>query len=109
VSKLADKSCKPLPAGTAPLTQKEVAASLKQLPGWKFADGAIHKSFSFGNFTETMAFVNQVAGIAAREDHHPEMLVGYGICRIVYSTHSVGGLSHNDVICAAKIEALCAI
>jgi 4a-hydroxytetrahydrobiopterin dehydratase len=108
MSKLADKSCKPLPAGTPPLTQKETAASLKLLPGWEFADGAIQKRFSFGNFAETMAFVNNVAGIAAREDHHPEMLVGYDKCRIVYSTHSVGGLSDNDFICAAKIEALCA-
>jgi 4a-hydroxytetrahydrobiopterin dehydratase len=109
MGKLAEKSCNPLPAGTPPLTKKATAAGLKQLPGWEFADGAIQKSFSFGSYAETIAFVNNVAAIAAREDHHPEMLIGYDTCRIVYSTHSVGGLSHNDIICAAKIEALCAI
>ena len=107
--KLAQKSCKPLPPGTPPLTQEEIGAGLERLRGWKHGDGAIGKTFSFRNFTETMAFVNGVARIAAREDHHPEMLVGYDKCRIAYSTHSVRGISENDFICAAKIEALCAI
>jgi len=107
--KLADRSCRPLPAGTLALTQEAIAAGLKQLPGWEFADGAIGKNFSFDNFAATMAFVNSVAEIAAREDHHPDMRVGYDKCRIAYSTHSVGGLSENDFICAAKIEALCRI
>ena len=107
--KYAEQSCKPLPAGTRPLADEEIASSLKQLPGWTFADGAISKNFSFRDFAGTMAFVNLVAAIAAREDHHPEMRVGYDKCRVAYSTHSVGGISENDFICVAKIEALCAI
>ena len=109
MSKLAQKSCRPVPAGTPPLTPAEIGAGLEQLPGWELRDGAIGKTFSFRNFAETMAFVNGVAWIAAREDHHPDMLVGYDKCRIAYSTHSTGGISENDLICAAKIEALCAI
>jgi 4a-hydroxytetrahydrobiopterin dehydratase len=105
---LTERSCVPLPKGTPPLTQPEIDAALEQLQGWQCRDGAICRIFSFKDFSETMRFVNAVAGIAAREDHHPEMLVGYGTCRIAYSTHSVGGVSHNDFICAAKIEALCA-
>ena len=101
-----EKSCRPLPAGTRPLPPEAIAAGLTQLPGWEFADGSIGKRFSFKTFAATMAFVNEVAAIAAREDHHPEMLVGYDACRIAYSTHSVGGVSENDFICAAKIEAL---
>jgi 4a-hydroxytetrahydrobiopterin dehydratase len=108
MNKLAQQSCRPLPAGTPPLAPEEIDAGLERLPGWEFRHGAICKSFSFKGYSATMAFVNEVAGLAAREDHHPEMLVGYDTCRIAYSTHSVGGVSKNDLICAAKIEALCA-
>ena len=109
MSKLAKRSCRPLPAGTPPLAQAEIDAGLGELPGWEHKDGAIGKTFSFGSYAETMAFVNGVAWIAEREDHHPDMLVGYDKCRVAYSTHSVGGISNNDFICAAKIEALCRI
>ena len=108
MGKLALQSCTPLPAGTPPLTQDRIEAGLRQLPGWEHRDGAISKIFSFRNFADTMAFVNAVAWIAAREDHHPDMLVGYDKCRVAYNTHSVGGISENDLICAAKIETLCA-
>lgn len=103
---LAEESCRPLPAGTPPLAQTDIDAGLAQLQGWEQRDGAICKRFSFRDFAQTMAFVNKVAGIAAREDHHPEMQVGYDRCSITYSTHSVGGISRNDLVCAAKIEAL---
>jgi 4a-hydroxytetrahydrobiopterin dehydratase len=102
-------TCRPLPAGTPSLAQAQIDASLAQLPGWEHKDGAIGKTFSFGNYAETIAFVNGVAGIAQREDHHPDMLVGYDTCRVAYRTHSVGGISENDFICAAKVEALCRI
>ena len=106
MKQLAEESCRPLPAGTPPLAQKDVDAGLAQLPGWEQRDGAICKRFAFRDFVQTMAFVNKVAVIAAREDHHPEMQVGYDRCSITYSTHSVGGISRNDLVCAAKIETL---
>ena len=109
MSKLAERRCRPLTAGTAPLAQAGIDAYLEQVPGWKHEDGTIAKTFSFSNYYQTMAFVNGVAWIAHREDHHPDMLVGYNRCRIAYATHSVGGISDNDFICAAKIEALCKI
>jgi 4a-hydroxytetrahydrobiopterin dehydratase len=55
-----------------------------------------------------MAFVNASAWISHREDHHPDLEVGYNKCRVRYSTHSIGGISENDLICAAKVEALVA-
>lgn len=81
---------------------------LRDLPGWQQPAGKqeITHSFSFGNFYETMAFVNAVAWIAHREDHHPDLEVGYNRCAVRFSTHSVGGLSLNDFICAAKVNAL---
>ena len=68
--------------------------------------GVIAKTWSFPNYHETLAFVNAVAWIAHRQDHHPDMTVSYGRCRVEFSTHSIGGISENDLICAAKIEAL---
>ena len=65
-------NCRPLPAGTPPLAPAQIDAGLAQLPGWEHKDGVISKTFAFGNYAETMAFVNGVAAIAQREDHHPE-------------------------------------
>ena len=81
---------------------------LKEInPDWKVSTDKdrISRSFKFKNFYETMAFVNVVAMIAHQQDHHPEMQLSYNTCRVEYSTHSVGGLSENDFICAAKIDA----
>ena len=105
-TQLADKHCHPIKPGTAALTADYIKEHLGQLPGWLSKDGAISKAFSFKNYYETMAFVNAVAWVSHKEDHHPDMEVGYNRCKVTYSTHSVGGLSENDFICAAKIEKL---
>ena len=107
--RLGERSCRPLPAGTAPLTQAQIDARLAHLSGWEYRDGAISKTFAFGRYADTITFVNAVAAIAQHEDHHPEMLVCYDRCRVAYCTHSIGGISENDFLCAARIEALCRI
>lgn len=66
----------------------------------------IKRRFKFSNYYQTMAFVNAMAWVAHAQDHHPDIEVGYNRCLIRYSTHSVGGLSENDFICSAKIDAL---
>ncbi len=76
------------------------------LPGWTQKAGAIEKTFAFANYHETMAFVNAVAFIAHREDHHPDLGVHYNRCTVTYSTHSAGGVTQNDLICAARVESL---
>jgi len=106
---LRDRSCRPSPPGALPLEAARAADLLAGLaPGWRIAeDGrAIRRAFGFPDFYETMAFVNAVAWIANAEDHHPDLEVGYNYCRMTFSTHSVGGLSENDFICAAKVDAL---
>ncbi len=103
---LAQKRCVPCEGGTKPLPPEQIQTYLKRLPGWVLAKDEIVKTYSFKNFHETMGFVNAVAFIANREDHHPEMEVAYKTCQVRYSTHAIGGLSENDFICAAKIEAL---
>lgn len=103
---LSSKHCKPCEGGTPPLTSDQAQAFLRKTPGWASDDASITRTFTFMNHYETMAFVNAVAFISNREDHHPSMEVGYKTCTVRYSTHSIGGLSENDFICAAKVNAL---
>lgn len=105
---LAAKRCKACEGGTSPLGKEEVERYLISLAGWEYIDASIVKRFEFKNYYQTMAFVNAVAWIAHTDDHHPELEVSYRVCRVRYSTHAVGGLSENDFICAAKVEALVA-
>lgn len=104
---LAQKKCKPCEGGVSPLTAAEAASLLKGLKGWAIAEGRLAKTYDFADYYDTMAFVNATAWISHREDHHPDLAVGYNKCRVEYITHAIGGLSENDFICAAKIDALC--
>jgi len=88
------------------LDSTQVTQKLAQLKGWALENGQIVKTFKFKNYYETIAFVNATAWVSNREDHHPDMEVGYDKCKMKYSTHSVKGLSENDFACAAKIDAL---
>ena len=106
MSDLSLKKCKPCEGGVTPLTSTEIASLLKALHGWSVVDGKLGKNFEFRNYHETMAFVNATAWISHREDHHPDLAVGYNKCRVDYITHAISGLSENDFICAAKIDAL---
>lgn len=98
--------CAPCAKGTAPMTPEEIDAQLRDLPGWSFRNGALEKEFVFTNYYETTAFVQAAAWIAHREDHHPDIAFGYKLCAVRYATHSIGGISRNDFICAAKTNAL---
>ena len=92
------------------LSEARVRELLPQIPGWDVVeDGhAITRTFTFANSYETMAFVNALAFVAHREDHHPDLGVHYNRCVVRFSTHDVCGLSENDFICAAKAQALAA-
>lgn len=90
----------------AKLDEMQIATHLAQLPGWERQGTNIIKTFRFKNYHETIAFVNASAWVSHREDHHPDLEVGYNACKVRYSTHSVGGLSKKDFDCAAKIEGL---
>ncbi len=106
---LAARKCVPCEGGFPPLTRAEAHALRASLdPGWTVAeDGrSLLRSFKFKDFYRTMSFVNAVAHIANAEDHHPDLEVGYGFCRMTFTTHSIGGLSQNDFICAAKVDRL---
>lgn len=102
---LALQHCQPLD-GQPPMAPAQIEAQLAQFPGWLLVDGAIQKRYDFADYHRTLAFVNAVAWIAHREDHHPDLLVSYNRCTVRYSTHSVGGISVNDFVCAARVDAL---
>ena len=88
------------------MTSGELAEQLLVLPEWRFEAGAIARGFRFADYRETIAFVNALAWVVHAEDHHPELTVGYNRCEVRFSTHSAGGVTSNDFICAAKADAL---
>jgi 4a-hydroxytetrahydrobiopterin dehydratase len=90
------------------LTDASIRELLVQLDGWELTENghALSKSFGFGDYYRTMSFVNALAHVANREDHHPDLSVHYDRCVVRFSTHDVGGLSENDFICAAKADLL---
>lgn len=75
---------------------------------WSMNDDAteIRRDFRFKGFYRTMGFVNAVAWVANAENHHPDLEVGWGHCLVRFQTHAINGLSENDFICAAKVDAL---
>jgi 4a-hydroxytetrahydrobiopterin dehydratase len=99
-------TCQPLPEGTQPLSGHDLEHRLSHAEGWALEDGQLSKTYQFEDHYQTMAFVNAVAWISHREDHHPEMVVGYSTCTLRFSTHSIGGISLNDFICSAKVDHL---
>lgn len=107
MSDLTAKKCIPCEGGVDPLTRDRAQTLLKQLDSeWQLSeDGqSIQREWKFRNFFHTMSFVNAVAHIANAEDHHPDMEVGYGVCRLKFMTHAIQGLTENDFICAAKVD-----
>ncbi len=106
---LRERHCKPCEGGVEPLDAEAARALLGELDdGWRLAaDGLrIEREYTFRNFYLTLAFVNAIAWIANREGHPPDLEVGYGRCLVTWTTHAIDGLSDNDFICAAKIDAL---
>lgn len=89
-----------------PLSAAEIATYLPAVADWQVQDGRLVRQFRFENYYATLAFVNAIAYVIHAEDHHPELTVTYNTCTIRFDTHSAKGLTSNDFICAAKIDAL---
>jgi 4a-hydroxytetrahydrobiopterin dehydratase len=110
MSPLREQQCQPIAKGSPHLSEEQLHEFMKEIPRWSLTSShaAIHREFHFKNYYETMAFVNAVAWVAHQQDHHPDLEVSYSRCKIIYTTHTVAGLSMNDFICAAHIDALSA-
>ena len=105
LSDLAAMHCR---ASAPRIPESALQPALDALPGWTRAGERIEKTFRFADYYRTMAFVNAVASIAHREDHHPDLKVHYDRCVVAWSTHSAGGITQNDLICAARVDAIVA-
>lgn len=105
---LNQKRCVPCEGGAHPLLKPEAEELLKQVPEWTLWPDSkmISRGFTFKNFAEAMTFANKIAEIAEEQEHHPDLLVSWGKVEVELSTHAVSGLSENDFIVAAKIDAL---
>lgn len=100
---LRQESCRP----DAPALSAEARADLlASLAGWAEVDAGLERTYRFENFEQTMAFVTAVAAMAQDQDHHPRLVVEYASCQVRWSTHSAGGITRNDFICAARSDAL---
>ncbi len=106
---LTRKKCVPCEGGVPKLSEPEVDALLANLPGWAKSEGGqrIRREWRARHFMAAMDFFNRVAAVAEDEGHHPDLhLAGYRNVAIEIWTHAIGGLSENDFILAAKIDAL---
>ena len=105
---LAQAHCVPRKGSGHRLDEARIRELHGHLDDWSVAEEgrALTRTFKFNDYYRTIAFVNALAFIANREDHHPDLGVHYDRCEVRFSTHDVGGLSENDFICAAKTDAL---
>jgi 4a-hydroxytetrahydrobiopterin dehydratase len=103
---LRDKRCVPCTGATPKLTADQIALLGPEVPAWTVRDDKLRRKFVFRDFVEAMRFVNRMADVANAEDHHPDFAVHYKEVDVTIWTHAVGGLSENDFVLAAKIDAL---
>ena len=109
MEKLSSKKCQPCEGGVSPLTKEKALSYLKELSGWSLSEDGkeISRLYVMKNFLAAVALIQQIAEIAEAENHHPDIhLIGYRNLKIVLYTHSIGGLSENNFVVAAKIEEL---
>lgn len=108
ITPLYEQQCLTPEQGLHRLPEDEITALLIQVHDWQYdaASQTLNKTYQFKNYYQTMAFVNALAWIAHSEDHHPDLEVSYNRCAVHFTTHAVDGISINDFICAAKIDAL---
>lgn len=104
---LLKKKCVPCEGGAEPLTEGEAREYMKEVPGWTLSEDGkkISKEFKFKDFIGAINFVERVADVAEMEDHHPDIHVHYNKVILELWTHAIGGLSENDFIVAAKVDA----
>ncbi len=103
---LADNRCIPCRGGVPPLSDDAAQELLQQLDaGWALnADGHLEREYRFKNFNAAMALANAVAAIADDEDHHPDLYIAWGKCRVEIWTHKISGLTESDFFFAAKVD-----
>ena len=105
---LASLAALPISAGAPKADDASVLRALDALPGWTITAGQLARTYSFANWRAAMAFANRVSELANEVDHHPDLAIGWGRCTVAWSTHDAGGITSNDLACAARTEAIAA-
>ena len=108
INKVINKQCRIYSTKEAPLDESEIEQLIKQTPTWRFAsnENLLVRTFDFRNYYQTIDFVNHLADICHEQDHHPELKISYQRCEVAFNTDTVNGVTENDFICAAKIDAI---
>lgn len=105
---LETETCIPCEGGTEALDRDQALAMLGELPGWELIEEgrAIRRDYRVKGFLKAVELANLAAWVGNHQGHHPDITFGYGYCQIIYRTHAIGGLSRNDFVCAARMDAL---
>lgn len=108
INKLLNGQCRQYSKQEGAMNLSRIETQRQLTPLWQFCanDNELCRVFHFDSYAETIAFVNAVASIAEAQDHHPDLFVSYQRCKVGYKTHTVSGVTNNDFICAAQIDAL---
>lgn len=103
---LINKQCRDYSKDESPLNLSDIENNRKHIPQWQFCatENVLCQTFHFKNYHETIAFVNTVAEVSHKQNHHPDMEVSYNRCKVSFRTHSVNGVTENDFICASDIN-----
>lgn len=106
LDKLLDEKCRDIPKSEGSLNLSDIQQLRALVPEWEFeaCEKHLNRTLHFNNYSDTIAAVSRIASIAEDNNHHPEMIVSYRRCKIIFSTHTVNGVTINDFICAAKID-----
>ncbi|WP_232845091.1 4a-hydroxytetrahydrobiopterin dehydratase [Paracoccus onubensis] len=106
----ANRSCEPCRGGVSPMARDEIRQELADLTGWSLSeDGTtISRRFEFKGFAKAVEMANLAAWLGNKQGHHPDISFGWGYCKVAFTTHDSGGVTENDLICAAKLNALVA-
>lgn len=106
MSDLSQDTCVPCAQGAGLLDAASVAEHFAMLEGWELLDGKISKRFEFKGFAKAVELANFAAWHSNKMGHHADIAFGWGYCVVTYTSHEAGGLTQNDFICAAKLDAL---
>lgn len=91
-------------AGPVKLAEETIAERMTEIPKWTEVNGELQRTFKFGDFVESMAFVNKVADAAEAARHHPDILIRYNKVTLTVSTHDAGGITRLDFELAARCD-----
>lgn len=107
---LAAQSCAPCQGGIPPLPLDEARKMMDRLTGWTLSTSGkeITRRFEFKGFAKAVEMANLAAWLGNKQGHHPDIAFGWGYCSVTFTTHEADGLTQNDFICAARLDALVA-